>query len=189
MIKNLGWIVATGFVVVFGLLWFVTDRGNKVLQEKHVIKLKRTAPLGEGLKLSNRDMDCLAKTVYFEARSQSVEGQIMVSFVVLNRVKSKRFPDSVCKVMKQGYRPGKRNCHYSFYCDSLSDFPNNNNAWNVAYKIAEWTAKKYYTQEQFYTKSADHYHADYIRPPQWSKKMTLIKQVGNHIFYSSLNGV
>ena len=45
---------------------------------------------------------CLALNVYYEARSQSVVEQIAVAQVVINRVNDDRYPDTVCKVVKQG---------------------------------------------------------------------------------------
>ena len=45
---------------------------------------------------------CLAKNMYYEARSQGLAGQLAVSLVVLNRVKDKRFPNTICEVIHQG---------------------------------------------------------------------------------------
>ena len=47
-------------------------------------------------------IDCLAKNIYFEAKSESFVGQSAVALVVLNRVKDKRYPDSVCAVVYEG---------------------------------------------------------------------------------------
>ena len=44
---------------------------------------------------------CLALNIYYEARNQPVVGQIAVSQVVLHRVKDKRYPNTVCKVVRQ----------------------------------------------------------------------------------------
>ena len=66
---------------------------------------------------------CLALNIYFEAQNQPVEGQIAVSQVVMNRVRDARFPDEVCKVVKQGAHskktglPLRWRCHFSWYCD------------------------------------------------------------------------
>ena len=43
---------------------------------------------------------CLAKNIYFEARNQSTAGQIAVSHVVMNRVKSSRYPNTICEVVR-----------------------------------------------------------------------------------------
>ena len=45
---------------------------------------------------------CLAKNMYYEARNQGLAGQLAVSLVVMNRVKDKRYPDTICEVVYQG---------------------------------------------------------------------------------------
>ena len=45
---------------------------------------------------------CLALNIYHEARDQSIEGQIAVAQVVLERVKSKKYPSTICEVVMQG---------------------------------------------------------------------------------------
>ena len=45
---------------------------------------------------------CLADNMYFEARNQGTAGIIAVSNVVLNRVKSKMYPNNICEVVRQG---------------------------------------------------------------------------------------
>ena len=44
---------------------------------------------------------CMAMNVYHEARSEPIVGQIAVAQVVINRVNDKRFPDTICGVVKQ----------------------------------------------------------------------------------------
>jgi N-acetylmuramoyl-L-alanine amidase len=44
---------------------------------------------------------CLSSVIYHEARGETKQGQIAVAQVVMNRVKSKHFPDTVCGVVKQ----------------------------------------------------------------------------------------
>ena len=50
----------------------------------------------------DKQATCLAKNMYYEARSQGLAGQLAVSLVVLNRVKDKRFPNTICEVIHQG---------------------------------------------------------------------------------------
>ena len=49
-----------------------------------------------------QEVQCLAKNMYYEARSQGTAGKIAVTNVVLNRVKDKRFPNTICEVIQQG---------------------------------------------------------------------------------------
>ena len=67
---------------------------------------------------------CLALNAYHEARSESVAGIIAVSQVVLNRVKSPMFPNSICEVVFQGGTKRDR-CQFSWHCDGKSDHPRN----------------------------------------------------------------
>jgi len=50
------------------------------------------------------ELDCLAKNIYFEAGGEPEAGQFMVGFITMNRVRDKRWPNSVCKVV---YQPGQ----------------------------------------------------------------------------------
>ena len=47
-------------------------------------------------------IDCLTKNIYFEAKNQSIAGQLAVALVVINRVKDKRFPETICDVIYEG---------------------------------------------------------------------------------------
>ena len=46
------------------------------------------------------EITCLAQNIYFESRDQKLKGQLGVALVTINRVKSKRFPNTFCKVVK-----------------------------------------------------------------------------------------
>ena len=83
-------------------------------------------------KFSHDQVKCLAMNMYHEARDQGTAGQLAVSAVVLNRVNDKRFPNSICEVIKQGptkqswkknglYYPIRDRCQFSWYCDGKSD--------------------------------------------------------------------
>ena len=129
-------------------------------------------------------LTCLALTVYFEARDQSTLGQLAVAQVVMERVESDRFPDTVCDVVKQGGDFRRYQCHFSWYCDGLSDSPTDERAWERAFLTASAALSG--------TRSADlagvtHYHGDYVSPvPYWASVSTvhLVTQIGDHIFYT-----
>ena len=78
---------------------------------------------------------CLALNIYFESRNQPIEGQVAVSQVVLERVKSDKYPSTVCEVVFQGPTyswsvnyPIRDRCQFSWYCDGLSDKPKDKTA-------------------------------------------------------------
>ncbi len=84
---------------------------------------------------------CMAQNVYFEARHESMVGKIAVAHVVMNRIEDKKWPNTVCEVVKEGpvreswktkkdptlakedrkYYPRRDRCQFSWYCDGKAD--------------------------------------------------------------------
>jgi len=128
--------------------------------------------------ISGKSFRCLAQAVYFEARSEPFEGQVAVAYVILNRVKDKRYPNNICAVVFQNEKLRHR-CQFSFACDGLSDNPYEMAAWNQARRVAGGVLKN--ARSDFTAKST-HYHADYVKPG-WAKHLQPTIQVGSHIFY------
>jgi spore germination cell wall hydrolase CwlJ-like protein len=63
---------------------------------------------------NNRELKCLADNIYYEAGNQSTQGKLAVAAVTINRVKSPKFPKSVCAVV---YQRTKRVCQFSWVCE------------------------------------------------------------------------
>jgi hypothetical protein len=145
-------------------------------------KLKRS----EKLKVIARrrtqlaEENCLARAVYFEARSESELGQLAVAKVILNRVKDPDFPNTICGVVYQG--SGRRNsCQFSFACDGLPDDVKQPAAWAQSKVVAQKALAGDQTVRVIGT--ATNYHADYVNP-KWAKSMKRLIKIGRHIFYS-----
>jgi spore germination cell wall hydrolase CwlJ-like protein len=136
----------------------------------------------------NEEVTCLAQNIYFEARSEPVDGMLAVGHVVLNRVASKKFPDTVCKVVRQGGARRRHRCQFSWWCDGRSDEPHNKVAWNASRLIA-WFIYNGQTDDP--TGGALWYHADYVKP-SWREAFVAGPRIGRHIFYlksdDKLNG-
>jgi hypothetical protein len=133
-------------------------------------------------KRSERDvaasLQCLTAAVYYEARSESSEGQRAVAQVVLNRVRHPAFPKSVCGVVYQGSRRST-GCQFSFTCDGSLRARREPGAWARARKIAGAAlAGSVYGP----VGHATHYHASYVHP-WWAASLTRAVSVGSHIFY------
>ena len=131
------------------------------------------------------DAWCLAQNIYYEARGSNRADRIAVADVVLNRVNDKRYPDSICGVVRQGKKHAdgqmKRNaCQFSWYCDGKSDWPRDTDAWVDAQMIAYNMLQ--YGQGRGLTEGATHYHADYVNP-RWARTLQLTGRIGVHIFY------
>ena len=136
----------------------------------------------------NTDLDCLAQNIYFEAKSESQAGQIAVAQVVMNRVKSEKYPNSICEVIRQGptYNwtenfPVKHKCQFSWYCDGKSDNIRDINAWRLAKSIAG-VIMAMPDMVPNVVEDATHYHADYVKP-HWADRLEKITHIDSHIFY------
>ncbi|MCA3559408.1 MAG: cell wall hydrolase [Aestuariivirga sp.] len=123
--------------------------------------------------------NCLARAVYFEARSESQLGQLAVAKVILNRVKDPEYPKSICGVVYQG--SGRRNsCQFSFACDGLPDDVRSAAAWANAKRVAQMAMSG--DAKVAAIGSATNYHADYVNP-KWAKSMKRLIKIGRHVFY------
>lgn len=123
---------------------------------------------------------CLARAVYFEARSESELGQLAVARVILNRASNPAYPNSICGVVYQG-ADRMNACQFSFACDGESDNPKPGEQWSRAKQIAARAMAG--SDDVQVVSTATHYHADYVRP-RWSGAMTRLIKIGRHIFYS-----
>lgn len=131
-----------------------------------------------------RAIECLTAAVYYEARSQNEDGQRAVAQVVLNRVRDRAFPDSVCGVVYQG-STRRTGCQFSFTCDGSMTFRRDPASWAHARDIAVAALSG-----QVYAPigSATFYHANYVLP-WWASSMDRIATVGAHIFYRWRGGL
>ena len=129
-----------------------------------------------------RERRCLSTALYFEARGEPVRGQIAVGQVILNRVRSPQFPETICGVVYQGQM--QKGCQFSFACDGHTDMPKNNDQWALAQDLAKQiTSGQVWLPEVGYS---TYYHANYVRPG-WVNSMSKIDSIGNHVFYKKRN--
>ena len=134
--------------------------------------------------------ECLAKNIYFEARNEPFAGQFAVALVTLNRVHDTAFPNTICEVVYQGIHhadgfPKRDRCQFSWYCDGNSDEVRNQRAWEVVQKTANLAMLQYSSikaEGLDYTEGARFYHTFEISP-RWSKVYPKVGRIGDHIFY------
>jgi spore germination cell wall hydrolase CwlJ-like protein len=165
-----------GFILVMAVLVTVTTT-----------KLTTLRSTGEELRQGftsvadrTKQLDCLAKNIYWEAASEPFEGKVAVAQVTMNRLESGRFAKDVCGVVYQKNVVYDRViCQFSWFCE------NNHKVRPVhpaLFKESEEVAKKVLL-ENFRLpsmKDALYYHADYVSPG-WKKPK--IGKIGAHIFY------
>lgn len=120
---------------------------------------------------------CLALTVYHEARHLPEAEQEAVAHVVLNRVRSDRFPSTVCEVVRQGGTK-RYKCQFTWYCDGKVDTPYEKDAWRTAERIAE---RSFSMPDP--TGGALFYHATWVAPKGWWLTLTKVHVDAGHIYY------
>jgi hypothetical protein len=117
--------------------------------------------------------NCLATAVYFEARGESVEGQLAVARVVMNRAVSGRYPPDWCSVVKQ---------HAQFSFVRHGQFP------YIDLASASWARAQGVTRLAIanVVPSIDSnvlwYHANYVAP-SWGHRLNMVEKIGAHLFY------
>jgi spore germination cell wall hydrolase CwlJ-like protein len=126
---------------------------------------------------------CLANAIYFEARGEPVRGQMAVAQVVVNRVFSGYYPNTVCGVV---YQNSHRHlaCQFTFTCDGIPDRINEPAAWERAKHIARDALDgKFWLND---VGKATHYHAYWVHP-WWVREMRKLDRIGVHTFYRPRN--
>ena len=135
-------------------------------------------------KLSKEEREqlyCLSQNVYFEARGENTAGQLAVAMVTMNRVFSKRFPSSICKVVWQRKQ-------FSWTHDGKSDRPVDKKAWRLAKQISKFVFNKYGAYKTMsngaldLTRGALHYYAPDLADPRWADSKQVTRQIGGHLF-------
>lgn len=142
----------------------------------------------------DRETGCLSAALYFEARGESRLGQIAVAQVIINRVASRAYPNSICEVVWQNAHKRNR-CQFSFTCDGKMDRVRNRKVWVRTKRLAEAflniknagsVPHSFCPSESLdeKTRRSTHYHATYVKPG-WSRKLERMRKIGRHIFYVS----
>jgi hypothetical protein len=121
--------------------------------------------------------NCMAVAIYHEARGESLEGQLAVARVIMNRAASGKYPPSWCGTVKQPWQ-------FSFVNPRTGYMPGVNAssaAWRKAQAITRLAIANV-------VPSLSHdvlwYHADYVAP-SWGRRLSRVSKIGTHIFYRS----
>jgi spore germination cell wall hydrolase CwlJ-like protein len=125
--------------------------------------------------IDREEIYCAAQNIYFESRGEPDIGQVAVGQVVMNRVRSNRWPNTICGVVWQEKQ-------FSWTHDGKSDRISLLNSINRE----SWIKSVYYAvtalHENDITNGATHYHSINVTP-YWARYMEVTAMIGNHIFY------
>lgn len=153
--------------------------------KKLIIFLFMLVPFSVGAKIETglTPLQCMTANIYFEARSESTRGMEAVAHVTMNRVKSKRYPKSVCAVVfqrKQFSWTHQKSWKAINAVVTGKVSKQDKVAYDRAYKIALQSmlglAKVPGLDNSMF------YHATYVNP-RWASKMQRVAKIGLHIFY------
>ncbi|MBV7377924.1 cell wall hydrolase [Maritimibacter dapengensis] len=121
---------------------------------------------------------CLTEALYFEARGESHHGVFAVAEVILNRVESPRFPNSVCGVIKQG-AARHLSCQFTYACDGRPEHVAEPRAYARMGKVARAMLDG---APRTLTGGATFYHTTGVNP-RWASRLSQTAQIGVHRFY------
>lgn len=201
MNRSIPTIVISVFLLIT-VIWVYYDNKEPVLETEIESKAEIEPQASEPEKrtgeedgraietFADDERECLALNIYHESRSDNFSGRIAVADVVINRVNSKYFPDTICGVVRQSKTrinwkgnevPVRGMCHFSWYCDGLSDEPMEDDSWEDAQIIAEIILNGGF---RGISEGATHYHATYVTPNWISDRgMVPVGRIGLHKFY------
>ena len=121
--------------------------------------------------------NCIAVAVYHEARGESLEGQLAVAKVIMNRAASGKYPASWCGVVKQPWQ-------FSFVNPRSGYMPSVDEAsasWRKALGVTRLAVAN---AVQSVPSDCLWYHADYVAP-SWGRRLNKVNKIGAHIFYKA----
>lgn len=181
--SRFAWIVA-GWWDDVRFFWYTTDKGPWVF-----VLIAGLVVTTFGFVMHSvfthqddrRNLNCLARNVYFEARGEPTPGQYAVAEVTMNRVASGRYPNTVCgAVYQKNWDPLRKRYVGAFSWTELNAVPTPmGEEWQRAWNVAEAV---YYQRQTPVLKGALFYHATYIKP-SWARGKKPVARIGKHVFY------
>jgi len=144
-----------------------TGDNRPAIDRRSLAKLVSAQPTGD----LPRELECLAGAIYFEAKSESLLGQLAVGRVIVNRTRSGRFPASYCGVVFQ-------HSQFSFIRGNVMPaIPRSSRSWRTATAIAQIAHEGSWASP---AEGALFFHAARVTP-NW--KLTRVAQIDRHIFF------
>lgn len=134
--------------------------------------------------IDKRERDCIAETLYFEARGEGIKGMLAVASVLEERKDHPDYPETYCKISKQPWQ-------FSFRHEgkpSLKALERRTSSLNAkdvemlqeAKRIAERMLLGAF--RGILPRGTVFYHAKYVKPT-WARKMQRVAVIGQHVFY------
>lgn len=166
------------FLVAVAIVTFI---GYKAVTYKiDTLKEARMSVSPVTADMRQKQLDCLARNIYYEAGYEPFEGKVAVAQVTINRAENPEFPSDICKVVYQkNIVYEKVLCQFSWYCDQATiKKPMNGPIYTESMEVAKKVLLEGFRLQS--VKDAMYFHGDYINPG-WKKER--VAKIGRHIFY------
>lgn len=173
LLKSIHLFIIVGMIIVLAVVHNNEQTIKEVAPKIPKFFLETSVPMDV-----DREFQCLVRNVYWESGSEPYAGKVAVAQVTLNRVTSKRFPNSICGVVYQRTTFVDRViCQFSWTCvDSLK--PINRALWQESEQAAREVL--FEDQRNPQLNRALYFHADYVNA-NWPRKR--LDKIGRHVFY------
>jgi spore germination cell wall hydrolase CwlJ-like protein len=168
------------FLVAVSAIFLISILTQVTTSKLHNLKQSTFENTTATVAVREQQLDCLAKNIYHEARSEPFEGKVAVAQVTMNRAANAGFPNDICRVVYQkNVVYEKVICQFSWYCEtSTKTRPIHQSAYKESYEVAKKVLLEGFRLAGL--TDALYYHATYVSPG-WKRQQ--IAQIGNHIFY------
>ena len=150
--------------------------GQKAGQVEYTAAWVMSQPEPSKKMAKDSEFACLKEAVYFESRGEGVKGQFAVAEVILNRVDSPAYPNTICGVVAQG---NARSCQFSYNCDGKAEVMHEAGSEELASRIAAIMLRG---APRDLTYGATHFHTKAVNP-RWSRVYEQTASIGQHVFY------
>lgn len=161
----------------------ITNSSYEVIDS--LIYERKSNPLVKIPLFSPKDIECLARNIYYESGAESLEGKVAVAVVTINRSRDERFGSkTLCGIIHSKTNIGKGVfvCQFSWTCGTKITIKKDSEHWKASKQVAENIARGDYSEYSYKYRKALFFHAISVKP-SWAYTKRVVTRVGGHIFY------
>lgn len=125
---------------------------------------------------------CMSEAIYFEARGEDRLGKASVGLVIMNRVKSDRYPNTICEVVSQPMQFSYRNSYVPTVIINDIDSNDAKTLTDIVQLSIDITNKHI----RDFTDNSTHYFAHNLVNPNWLNYGEVSMVVNNHTFVNNM---
>lgn len=176
LVSSMAVLLGTAALIMFTVMSQAVDYKFSLLRDQALARDVEFVTMAD----RTRQLECLARNIYYEAGRENFEGKVAVAQVTMNRSHSNQFPQDICAVVYQRTVAYDRViCQFSWYCEgNHRTRVIDPDAYAESYRVAKLVLLEGFRLDIL--RQAMYYHADYVNP-KWNR--TRVAKIGRHIFY------